>query len=57
MRELSIAIGMTDQITEESAIRGGLKVKAVPMRLGVFAAVDKTALLFARELVCDGTPL
>jgi hydrogenase nickel incorporation protein HypA/HybF len=57
MHELSIALSMIDQIAEESASRGGLDVQAVHMRLGVFAGVDKNALLFAYELACDGTPL
>jgi hydrogenase nickel incorporation protein HypA/HybF len=57
MHELSIAISMIDQIAEESASRGGLDVEVVHMRLGVFAGVDKNALLFAYELACEGTPL
>ncbi|MCU1225199.1 MAG: hydrogenase expression/synthesis HypA [Edaphobacter sp.] len=57
MHELSIAISMIDQISEESANRGGLDVQAVHMRLGVFAGVDKNALLFAYSLACEGTPL
>jgi hydrogenase nickel incorporation protein HypA/HybF len=57
MHELSIALSMIDQVAEESASRGGLDVKAIHMRLGVFAGVDKNALLFAYELACDGTPL
>ena len=57
MHELSIAISMIDQIVEESANRGGLDVEIVHMRLGVFAGVDKEALLFAYPLACEGTPL
>ena len=57
MHELSIAISMIDQIVEESANRGGLDVEVVHMRLGVFAGVDKNALLFAYSLACEGTPL
>jgi hydrogenase nickel incorporation protein HypA/HybF len=57
MHELSIAISMIDEVAEEAASRGGLKVEAVHMRLGVFAGVDKAALLFAYELACEGTPL
>ena len=52
MHELSIAISMIDQITEESANRGGLDVEAVHLRLGVFSGVDKDALLFSWELAC-----
>ncbi len=57
MHELSIAISMIDQIAEESASRGGLTVEVVHMRLGVFAGVDKDALLFSYELACEGTAL
>ncbi len=57
MHELSIAISMIDQITEESANRGGLEVEAVHLKLGVFSGVDKDALLFAYELACEGSPL
>ena len=57
MHELSIAISMIDQIIEESESRGGLEVEVVHMRLGVFAGVDKAALLFSYQLACEGTPL
>jgi hydrogenase nickel incorporation protein HypA/HybF len=57
MHELSIAISMIDQIIEESEIRGGLTVEVVHLRLGVFAGVDKQALLFSYGLACEGTPL
>ncbi len=57
MHELSIAMSMIDQITEESDSRGGLQVEAVHLKLGVFSGVAKDALLFAWELACEGTPL
>jgi hydrogenase nickel incorporation protein HypA/HybF len=57
MHELSIAISMIDQIAEESASRGGLEVEVVHMRLGIFAGIDKDALLFSYSLACEGTPL
>jgi hydrogenase nickel incorporation protein HypA/HybF len=57
MHELSIAISMIDQITEESDNRGGLEVEAVHLRLGIFSGVDKDALLFAYQLACEGSPL
>lgn len=57
MHELSIAISMIDRIAEESASRGGLDVEIVHLRLGVFAGVDKAALLFAYEVACEGTLL
>jgi hydrogenase nickel incorporation protein HypA/HybF len=57
MHELSIAMSMIDQITEESESRGGLRVEAVHMKLGIFSGVDKDALLFAFELACEGSLL
>jgi hydrogenase nickel incorporation protein HypA/HybF len=57
MHELSVAISMIDQIIEESESRGGLDVEVVHMNLGIFAGVDKDALLFSYELACEGTPL
>ena len=47
MHELSIAISMIDQITEESERRGGLDVEAVHLKLGIFSGVDKDSLHFA----------
>ncbi len=57
MHELSIAISMIDQVAEESESRGGLKVEAVHLKLGLFSGVDKAALLFAYEMACEGTTL
>ena len=57
MHELSIALSMIDGILEESETRGGLAVEAVHLRLGVFAGVDKHALLFSWQLATEGTPL
>ena len=57
MHELSIAISMIDQITEESENRGGLDVEAVHLKLGIFSGVDRDALLFAYELACEGSLL
>lgn len=57
MHELSIALSMIDGILEESETRGGLSVEAVHLRLGVFAGVDRQALLFSWQLATEGTPL
>jgi hydrogenase nickel incorporation protein HypA/HybF len=57
MHELSIAISMIEQVMEESESRGGLDVEVVHLKLGVFAGVDKEALLFSYELACEGTRL
>jgi hydrogenase nickel incorporation protein HypA/HybF len=57
MHELSIAVSLVERITEESGIRGGLKVEAVHLRLGVLSGVDKDALAFSYEIACEGTSL
>ena len=57
MHELSIAISMIDQISEESESRGGLEVEVVHLKLGIFSGVDQEALLFAWELACEGLAL
>jgi hydrogenase nickel incorporation protein HypA/HybF len=57
MHELSIAVSMVDRIIEESESRGGLKVEAVHVKMGVLSGVDKDALLFSYEIACDGTML
>jgi|SRR5665213_472493 len=57
MHELSIALSMIDEIIEQSDARGGLEVEAVHLKLGVFSGVDRSALVFAWELACEGTPL
>lgn len=55
MHELSIAISMIDQITEESESRGGLAVKAVHLSVGLLSGVDKAALQFCYKAACEGT--
>jgi hydrogenase nickel incorporation protein HypA/HybF len=57
MHELSIAISIIEQISEEAEKRGGLDVEAVHLKLGDFAGVDKDALLFAWNLACEGSCL
>jgi hydrogenase nickel incorporation protein HypA/HybF len=57
MHELSIAISMIDQISEESANRGGLEIVAVHLLLGRLSGVDKAALMFCYEAACEGTSL
>ncbi len=57
MHELSIAVSMVERIMEESESRGGLKVEAVHLKVGVLSGVDKDALLFSYEIACESTPL
>lgn len=57
MHELSIALSMIEQIEEETENRGGGKVDAVFVRIGVLSGVDTEALRFAYELAREGTEL
>ncbi|MGH9512666.1 MAG: hydrogenase maturation nickel metallochaperone HypA [Terriglobales bacterium] len=57
MHELSIALSMIDGVLEEAGKRGGAKVEAVHLKLGVFSGVNQDALLFSYGLACEGTLL
>ncbi len=57
MHEMSIALAMIDQITEELDKHGGGVVEAIHLRIGVLSGVDGQALRFAYELACEGTEL
>lgn len=57
MHELSIAISIIDQITDESEKHGGGAVAVVHLKIGVLSGVDCDALRFAYELASEGTEL
>jgi hydrogenase nickel incorporation protein HypA/HybF len=57
MHELSIAISMIEQISEESTVHGGTAIVAVHLLLGRLSGVDKAALMFCYEAACEGTLL
>lgn len=57
MHELSIAMSIVEMAEEESGQRGGVRVSAVHLKLGVLAGVVKEALLSSYELACEGTGL
>ena len=57
MHELSIAMSIVEIAAEESKRRGGLRVKAVHLRLGVLAGVTKDALLFSYHVATENTSL
>lgn len=57
MHELSIAISLIDEITEQSKSRGGLTIVAVHLLLGRLSGVDAAALMFCYHSACDGTLL
>ncbi len=57
MHELSIAMSVVEMAEEESERRGGVRVTAVHLKLGLLAGVVKEALLASYEMACDGTVL
>ena len=57
MHELSIAISLIECAGEEAAKHGSAAVRAVHLRLGPLAGVEKEALLFSYGLAAEGTPL
>lgn len=57
MHELSIAVSIVEMAEEESDQRGGARVNAVHLKLGMLAGIVKDALLSSYELACEGTRL
>jgi hydrogenase nickel incorporation protein HypA/HybF len=57
MHELSIAISMVEQISEQSTAHGTAAIVAVHLLLGQLSGVDKAALMFCYEAACEGTLL
>ncbi len=57
MHELSIAISLIESAEEEAARHHATGVRAVHLRLGPLAGVEKDALLFSYELAAEGTSL
>lgn len=57
MHELSIALSLIDAAAEEAAARGGLRVRAIHLRVGALSGVVSEALASAFELAREGTSL
>ncbi|HTX36284.1 MAG TPA: hydrogenase maturation nickel metallochaperone HypA [Bryobacteraceae bacterium] len=57
MHELSIAISLIESAEEEAAKHHAAAVRAVHLRLGPLAGVEKQALLFSYDLAAAGTAL
>ncbi len=57
MHELSIAMSILDMAEEEAQRRGGVRVDAIYLRLGLLSGVVKEALLSAYDLAREATPL
>src|SRR5208282_1532272 len=56
MHELSIAMSIVE-LAEEEAVRRGVQVEAVHLKLGALSGVVKEALLSCYDMVCEGTAL
>ena len=57
VHELSIALEVVDVACDELRRRGGARVRAVHMRVGVLSGVVKEALLFSFDVAATGTPI
>jgi hydrogenase nickel incorporation protein HypA/HybF len=57
MHELSIAMSIIEGASQEANSRGGARVHAVHLKLGLLSGVVKDALMFSYELACKGTLL
>ncbi|MBZ0275525.1 MAG: hydrogenase maturation nickel metallochaperone HypA [Anaerolineae bacterium] len=57
MHELSMAYNLVTIAQQAAEEAGGVRVKAVHLRLGVFSGVVKDALLFGYEIATQGTLL
>jgi hydrogenase nickel incorporation protein HypA/HybF len=57
MHELSIAMSIVEMAEEESERRGGAKISAVHLQLGLMSGVAKQALLSSYEMACESTVL
>lgn len=57
MHELSIALSIVDLAVEELARRGGDRIVAVHLKIGVLSGVVPAALRSAFELAREGGPL
>ncbi len=57
MHELSVALSMIDEITEQMERQNGGRVEIVHLRIGVLSGVDGEALRFAYEMAAEGTVL
>jgi hydrogenase nickel incorporation protein HypA/HybF len=57
MHELSIAMSIVEMGEEEAERRGGVRIRAVHLRLGRLSGVVKEALLSSYEMACEATVL
>lgn len=57
MHELSIALSIIELAGEEAERRGGVRVDAVHLKLGLLSGIVKESLLSSYELACENTAM
>jgi len=57
LHELSVACAIVEGVVEEAERLGGVRVKAVHLRVGPLSGIDKEALCFCFDLAAEGTPV
>lgn len=55
MHELSIALGIIDDVCDAAEKEGAWRIAAVNLRIGALSGISKDALLFAWDLACTDT--
>jgi len=55
LHELTIALGLLDEIAQEAQRQGARKVTAVHLRVGALSGVVPSALEFSWDLAAEGT--
>ena len=56
MHEMSLAEGIRAIVTDQAQAHGFTKVQRIRLEIGRFAGVEKSALLFAFDVVMQGSP-
>lgn len=57
VHEMSVALSLVEAACEKASALGGVKVTSLHVRVGALSGVVKDALLFAFDVVAEGTPL
>jgi hydrogenase nickel incorporation protein HypA/HybF len=56
VHELSIALGIVQQVTQQAEQRRIRRVEAITIRIGELSGIDKQALNFAWDFATEGSP-
>jgi hydrogenase nickel incorporation protein HypA/HybF len=55
VHELSLALGIVDQVSEQAARRGIDRVSVVNLRVGAMAGVVRDSLRFSWDIACENS--